>query len=189
MLTKEQFASLKRDFIVSQDFVQIAHDVDRTVNFVCHHNAYLVAGFLKGLGHDCRWLSGYYRCNPPAPPVRHSWIEVNADGKPAVILEFDPRQLFDRGDYEKDLMPSGEIPELKMRITPIAMIVAPGLVELPDDADELRFIVPSQEVFNRYVQNRTLTPDIDFERLDELAKESQAYYADFLEDFGDSEED
>ena len=189
MLNQEQFAALHRDVIASQDFIQIAHDVCPSIKFVCHQNAYLVTGFLKRLGHDSRWISGYYRCNPPAPPVHHSWIEVNANGKPALIVEFDPRQLFDRGGYKNDPMPSGGIPELTIRLTPIALIVDPELIELPDDENEMRFIVPSKEVLSRYVQDYTLTPEIDIERIDELSDESQAYYDEMLKSWGDSEKE
>jgi hypothetical protein len=159
------------------------------MTFVCHHNAYLVAGFLKQCGHNCRWISGYYQCNPPAPPVHHSWIDVIANSRRAAIFEFDPRQLFDRGGYYEDQMPSGEIPELGIRISPIAIIVSSELVELPDDPEDLRFVVTSQEVLGRYVQDHTLALDIDFNYLDELAEKSRVYYAEMLSDFIELEND
>lgn len=188
MIPKEQFTAFEQDYIESQDFVQLVHDMDPTIMFVCHHNAYLVAGFLARRGHDCRWISGYYKCNPSTRLVHHSWVEVNVDGKPAVILEFDPRQLFIQGGYENDPMPSGEVPEFEIQITPIATIVDPELVELPDITNEL-FIVASQDVLSRYVQDRTSTPDIDLDRLDKLAQEAHPHYEEMLEDVDDSEGD
>lgn len=131
MLTAQNFLSLKKDFIASQDFIQIAHDLDRDTDFVCHHNAYLVSRFLDRLGWNCRWTTGRYLCAPPARHVHHSWIELRSEDQTAAILEFDPRQLHGRGGYEDDPMPSGHIPELGMRTTPTAIIVSPDLVTLP----------------------------------------------------------
>src|SRR6185437_4384449 len=156
MLSKEQFITLDRDFVESQDFVELVGDVDVSCgrDFVCHHNAYLVAGFLNWRGQACRWMTGRYRCKPPAPDVHHSWVEITVGGGPAVIFEFDPRQLFERGGYADDLMPSGHIPKLGMRITPVAIIVSPYVVELPDDRYGLPFVVSSQDVLDRYVPDR-----------------------------------
>jgi len=47
MFNKLAFAALDNDFVESQEFVEIARDRGRGSKFVCHHNSYLVAGFLR----------------------------------------------------------------------------------------------------------------------------------------------
>jgi hypothetical protein len=188
MLDKNAFASLRSDFIESQEFIEIAHDRRRGMNFVCHHNSYLVAGFLLRRGHESiRWVSGYYRCHESMKPVHHSWLSLTIDGQTAAIFEFDPRQLHGRGGYENDLMPSGHIPEFSMTISPIASIVDPELVDLPDDSKESQWVVESKNLLMRYVENDALAPDIDFADLDELGREAQEdfdAYREFLKEIG-----
>ena len=174
MLDKNAFASLDTDFVDSQDFIEIAHDRRDGMNFVCHHNSYLAAGFLRRRGHDgIRWVSGYYQCHESVKSIHHSWLALTIDGKTAAIFEFDPRQLHKGGGYQNDPMPSGHIPEFSITITPIATIVDPGMVDLPDEAKDSRWVVQSKDVLMRYVEDQTLAPDINFDDLDKLALEAQ----------------
>jgi len=82
MLDRNAFATLESDFIESQEFIEIAHDRRRGMNFVCHHNSYLVAGFLQRRGHaGIRSVSGYYRCHESVKSIRHSWLTLTIDGR------------------------------------------------------------------------------------------------------------
>ena len=173
MVSKKEFAAIRADFVESQEFIDIAHHYRRGMDFVCHHNAYLVAGFLQRRGHESlQWASGYYQCREPAKRIHHSWIKLARDGKTVAIFEFDPRQLYEQGGYENDLMPSGHIPEISMTISGAASIVDPDLVELPEEAKESPWVVFSREILLRYVENDDLVPQIDFADLDELGVEA-----------------
>ena len=183
MVSKEEFVAIRADFVESQEFIDIAHDRHRGRDLVCHHNAYLVAGFLQRRGHESlHWVSGYYQCRDPEKRIHHSWIKLARDGKTVAIFEFDPRQLHEQGGYEHDLMPSGHIPEISMTVSGTASIVDPELVELPEDAKESRWVVPSGEVLRRYVENDDLVPQIDFADLDELGVKAQEEF-DALREF------
>jgi len=72
-----------------------------------------------------------------------------------------------------------------MTITPTASIIAPGMVDLPDDAKDSRWVVQSKEVLLRYVENEALAADIDFADLDKLGLEAQEdfdAYQEFLKE-------
>lgn len=186
MVSKEEFGAIRADFVESQEFIQFAHDLRRGTDFVCHHNAYLVAGFLHRRGHESlQWVSGYYQCREPGKRIHHSWIKLARDGQTAAIFEFDPRQLHEQGGYENDLMPSGHIPEISMTISGAASIVDPDLVELPEDAMDSPWVVSSREVMRRYIENDDLMPQIDFADLDGLgvdALEGFDLTCEFLDD-------
>jgi hypothetical protein len=174
MLDKGTFAKLRNDFVESQEFIEFAHQRRRDINFVCHHNAYLVAGFLQRRGHaDVRWITGYYKCSSPGKIIHHSWLAVTVIGRTAVIFEFDPRQLHDTAGYDDDPMPSGLVPELSITISPIATIIDPDLIDLTDELRESRFVVSSKDVLRRYVADPTHPPNIDTNDLDRLGLESQ----------------
>src|SRR5271165_7101480 len=129
MVSKEQFDAIHADFIESQEFLDLAHHNGRGIDFVCHHNAYLVAGFLQRHGLECLiWTCGYYQCRDPEKRIRHSWIKLDRDGRTVAILELDPLQLHEAGGYESDLMPSGRIPESSVIFGGIASIVDPDMV-------------------------------------------------------------
>ena len=175
MLSKEQVGNLARDFRDSQEFIELAHTCRRELGFVCHHNSYLIAKFLRRLGHQCRWISGYYRTNLPDRQISHSWIVVNLNDTLAIILEFDPRQLYLQAGYQNDLMPNGEI--LGLTISPPTMIVDPELVEVPAEARDCCEIVFSRDVLGRYVQAWHILPeDINLEELNALYDEVLPYY-------------
>jgi hypothetical protein len=174
MVSKEEFAAIWDDFVMSQEFMDMAHELRRGMDFPCHHNAYLVAGFLERLGHESlRCISGYYQCRDQEKRIHHSWIKLARDGKTLAILELDPRQLHEAGGYKNDLMPSGYVPEMAMNITGIASIVDPNLVELSKEAKESPWVVSSKEVLLRYVEGVELVPEIDFADLDDLGFEAQ----------------
>ena len=64
-------------------------------------------------------------------------------------------------------------PNFSMTISPIASIVDPDMVELPEEAKESRWpVVPSREVLSRYVEIDYRVPEIDFADLDELGMET-----------------
>lgn len=187
MVSKEEFAALQADFIESQEFIDIVHDRHQgRSDFVCHHNAYLVATFLQRRGHESlQWVCGYYQCREPEKRIHHSWIKLARDGKTVAIFEFDPRQLYEGGGYENDPMPSGHIPYFSMTISPVASIVDPELVELPEEAKESSWVVSSKEVLRRYVEHDDLLPQIDFAELDEIGIEALEEFEairDFLHD-------
>jgi hypothetical protein len=69
-------------------------------------------------------------------------------------------------------MPSGHVPEFSMTISPVASIVDPELVALPEEAKESSWVVSSKEVLLRYVENDDLMPEIDFAELDEIGIEA-----------------
>ena len=183
MVSKEVFTAIQADFVESQEFIELAEYYRPGMTFVCHHNAYLVAGFLQRRGHESlHRVTGYYQCREPEKRIHHSWIKLVRDGKTAAIFEFDPRQLHEAGDYENDPMPSGQIPEFSMTVSGIASIVDPDLVELPEEAKESRWVVSSREVLSRYVEIDYLVPDdIDFDDLDELGKDVSEEFDALLE--------
>jgi len=187
MLSKEEFTAIETDFDDSEEFIQIANALRRGMDFVCHHNAYLVAGFLRRRGHkSLHWASGYYQCREPEDRIRHSWIKLVRDRKTVAILEFDPRQLHERGGYENDLMPSGYIPEIAGMFPVIASIVDPDLVELPDEAKGSRWVVASRDVLLRFVENHGLVPQIDFAYLDEIGTKASEEFVRFRELWNES---
>lgn len=182
MVSKELFAAIHADFIESQEFLEHAECYRRGMKFVCHHNSYLVAAFLQRRGNACvQWVTGYYQCRESEKRIHHSWIKLVHNGQIAVILELDPHQLHEAGDYENDLMPSGHIPELSMALSGIASIVDPALVELSDEARESRWVVASKDILSRYVEFNQVLPDIDFADLDNLGTEVAEEY-DALQD-------
>jgi hypothetical protein len=190
MLDKNAFANLNLDFVESQDFIEIAHSRRRSMNFVCHHNSYLVAGFLRRRGHvGIEWISGHYRCHEPAKRIHHSWLTLTIDGNTAAIFEFDPRQLYKRGGYENDPMPSGYFPEFAITISPIASIVDPGMVDLPDESRDAQWIVQSKAVLMRYVEDEALVPDINFADLDTLGLEVQEEFDEYKKFLEESDSD
>jgi len=173
---------LQADFVESQEFLDTAEEIRRDMNFICHHNAYLVAGFLQRQGHeDLRCVVGYYQCREWEKRIHHSWIKLGRDGKTVAILELDPKQLHEGGGYENDPMPSGYIPEMSMTISGIALIVDLDLVALSEDAKESRWVVSSKDVLLRYVEDDDLVPQIDFAELDEIGLEAQEEFAAFRE--------
>jgi hypothetical protein len=177
MVSKEEFDSLETDFIASQEFVDIAEESRHDMKFVCHHNAYLVAGFLQRRGHEGLYcVSGYYRCRGPENRIHHSWIKLIRDEKTVAIFELDPKQLHEEGCYENDLMPSGYIPEMSMTISGAASIVDPDLVELSEATKESRWVVSSREILLRYIEDAALVPQIDFDDLDEIGIEAQEVF-------------
>lgn len=189
MLNKEEFARLHADFIKSQQVVEIAHWNHRGLDFVCHHNAYLVARFLQDMGHeDLHWVTGYYQCYKPKRQIHHSWIKIARAGSTVAIFEFDPRQLYERGGYEDDLMPSGNIPEFCITISGVACIVDPDLVELPTEAMQSPWVVSSKEVLLRYVENSDLKPDLDFAELDWIGSDAREEF-DLLHQFWEDAEE
>ena len=172
MVSKEEFAAIEADFIESQEFIELAEYYRPGMAFVCHHNSYLVAGFLQRRGYESlHWATGHYQCCDPDKRIHHSWIRLVRSGKIAAIFEFDPRQLHEAGGYENDPMPSGRIPEFAMTISGIASVVDPDLVELSEEAKESPWVVSSQEVISRYVEFNQVMPDIDFADLDKLGRE------------------
>ena len=183
MVSKEVFTAIQADFVESQEFTELAEFYRPGMTFVCHHNAYLVAGFLQRRGHESlQRVTGYYQCREPEKRIHHSWIKLVRDGKTAAIFEFDPRQLHEAGGYENDPMPSGQIPEFSMSVPGIASIVDPDLVDLPDEAKESRWVVSSKEILSRYVEIDYLVPDdIDFADLDELGMEVSEEFDALLE--------
>ena len=187
MVSKEEFAAIQADFVESQEFIELAEYYRPDMTFVCHHNTYLVAGFLQRRGYESlHWVTGYYQCRDLEKRIHHSWIKLVRDGKTAAIFEFDPRQLHEAGGYENDPMPSGQIPEFSMTISPIASIVDPDMVELPEDAKESRWVVPSREVLSRYVEIDYLVPEIDFADLDEFGMETSEEF-DILRELRDED--
>ena len=52
MVSKEVFTAIQADFVESQEFTELAEFYRPGMTFVCHHNAYLVAGFLQRRGHE-----------------------------------------------------------------------------------------------------------------------------------------
>jgi hypothetical protein len=50
MMSKEEFAALRTDFVRSQQFIEFAHEKGG-FDFRCHQNAYFFAGFLQREGH------------------------------------------------------------------------------------------------------------------------------------------
>lgn len=189
MVDKAEFAAIEADFIESQEFVDIAHEHELSVDFRCHHNAYLVAAFLQRRGHEnLHWASGYYQCRDPEVRIHHSWIKLTRAGKTLAIFEYDPRQLHEKGGYEGDLMPSANVPEFSIPIPGIASIVDPDLVELPEETKESRWVVSSREILLRYVEDDDLTPDIDFDELDMIARDAMetfGYMRELLDDDSD----
>lgn len=182
MVNKEEFAAIHTDFIESQEFIELAHDFRSSMDFRCHHNAYLVAAFLQRRGHEgLPCVTGYYQCREPTKRVHHTWVKLVRDGKTAAIFEFDPRQLHEQGGYEDDLMPSGHVPEFSMQLTPIVSIVDPDLVDLSEEARKSPWVVPSNKVLLRYVEDDGLVPRIDFAELDELAVEALEVFDSFRE--------
>jgi hypothetical protein len=180
MLDAHSFAKLDEDFVRSQELIGIAHDLRRDIQFVCHHNAYLVAKFLRRQGHsEIRLSSGYYQCYESSRRIHHSWLAMEVNGEAIAILEFDPRQLYEQGGYPEDLMPSGRIPELTVTITPTARIVDPDYVELTQVDKESRWVVSSKVVLARYVKDATVTPDLNREDLDDLYAEALALFEDW----------
>ena len=175
IIPEELFATIHADFIDSQDFIDFAHHFYRDdVDFRCHHNSYLVAGFLQRRGHAyLQWTSGYYQCRDSALRIHHSWIKLVYNGKIAAIFEFDPMQLYERGGYDNDPMPSGNIPEFAMTTTGTASIIDPDMVDLPENEKDSRWVVSSKEVLSRYVEHDFCTPDIDFELLDAVGLDMQ----------------
>lgn len=177
MIKKQEFAALLADFIESQEFVEIAHSNHRSVDFVCHHNAYLVAAFLQRRGYkNLHLVSGYYQCREPASRIHHSWIKLTRGGKTLAILEFDPRQLHEKGGYENDLMPSAIAPGIPIPITGTASIVDPDLVELPEEAIESKWVISSREILLRYVEDFGLLPNIDCADLDKIGVEAMEHF-------------
>ena len=183
MVSKEEFTAIQADFVESQEFIELAEFYRPGMDFVCHHNAYLVAGFLQRRGYESlHRATGYYQCREPEKRIHHSWIKLVRDGKIAAIFEFDPRQLHEAGGYANDPMPSGQIPEFSMTVSGTASIVDPDFVELPEEAKESRWVVSSRDVLSRYVEIDYLVPDdIDFADLDELGMEVSEEFDALLE--------
>jgi hypothetical protein len=182
MISKELFDAIRTDFVESQEFIELVEFYRPGMELVCHHNSYLVAGFLERRGNgNMHWVTGYYQCHDPEKRIHHSWIKLVQDGKTAAIFEFDPRQLHEAGGYDDDPMPSGQIPELSTSFPGTASIVDPKLVKLSEEAKDSPWVVSSREVISRYVEFDQVMPEIDFADLDELGREVGEEFEAFAE--------
>jgi len=182
MISKELFDAIRADFVLSQEFLELAEFYRPGIEFVCHHNSYLVAGFLQQRGNgNLHWATGYYQCHDPEKRIHHSWIKLVQDGKTVAIFELDSCQLHEAGGYENDPMPSGYIPGFSASYSVATSIADPDLVELSEEAKESPWVVSSREVISRYIEFNEVLPDIDFADLDELGRETAEEFEAVLE--------
>jgi|GEM_PF-6464897 len=134
----------------------------------CHQNSYLINRFLPHIRQPVRWVNGLYRCDEGGKDIHHSWIAVYDNGDPAIIYEYDPRQLRNGGGYENDLMPGNETVGLAIDFPGAAVIVDPDKAPVPHEVGRPHWLVISKEIFDRFERDTRRTPKFSANELNAI---------------------
>lgn len=148
-----QFSSLSEAWALAKDDIQMAHELDETsLEFVCHHNAYIAYRSLCNMEiANIHLVTGMYHAGGELR-IKHSWLAFPEPQDPVAIFEYDPNQLKKAGNHVNDKMPSWEMSD-NCRISSV-VIVDGTRIEHPD----YPYIIDDFEVMARYSPS-----DIDFD--------------------------